>query len=596
MVERWNQRLRDHPVWTATVLCLITFAAYAPALGNGFAFDDEQVIIQNPIVADPHAWWQALSTPAWAYMGVATWSRYYRPLQIFSYWLLWRLDGPNPGAYHLFQVLLYVATVWLAYRVARELLDSEVAAFAGATLWALHPLHVEAVAWAASLTDVGAGFFFFLALLIFLLAERERHAWDWRHVAAALAVGLSLLFKEMALTFPLLILAYWFFLGKEGGWPKRLIRLAPYVAAVGVYLVARILVLGHFSAGTNFWHVTPSLMGSALALLGAHLRLFVWPVDLSPLRTFDWSTELLTIWPWAALLLLGVAWVLRRRQPILAFLVFFWAITLLPCLDYRQLCAPYAADRYAYLPTVGLCLAVGWLGTASLAKVAPGRRSFEAATAAVAVVAILWTAGTEAAIPRWRNTQSLIEYSLRKYPDSPLPHIYRATDLQFRRGDLEGAKREFKTVLRLNSESRLQLFPVICQADLGLGRIAYLEGRLDDMFRYFNEVLSLCPDGGDSIAVHDAIGALWFVRGEYSKAAESFRQAVRWGPADVSGHFYLGTCEMKLGHYREAANEFRTVTTIDPTLRPAFMALAQALDRTGDTAGAEQVRRQAARL
>jgi protein O-mannosyl-transferase len=590
LTASWNQRLRDHPLMTAAVLTLATFAAYGPALANGFAFDDEQVIVQNPYVADPGWWRHILATPAWAFVGVKTWSTYYRPLQIFSYWLFWRLDGPNPGVYHLFQLIFYVASVWFLYRIGCELIGREVVAFAGALLWALHPVHVEAVAWAAALPDVGVGFFCFLAFLLFLRAEREGRWLDGRHVVAALAFGLGLLFKENALSLLPLMVAYWFFLGKPGGWPARLVRLAPYVVALGVYLAVRIAVLGHFSAGPHIWSISESVVGSALALLGAHLRLFIWPVGLSPVRSFNWIDGLHSVWPWAALLLLVAGWALRKREPLFAFFTFAWLIALLPCLDIRQITTPFAADRYSFLPTFGLCLALGWLVMERLPNLRPRGFSIQGAAALVAVVAALWTVGTEAAIPHWRSSGALMRYGLRENPDSGTPYIYKAIDLEYRVGDLEGAAREFRTAMKVNQSSRPLLVAVVCQANLGLGEIAYFQGRSEEALKYFSEVLRLCPDGHEKFAVYDAIGAMSFVKGQYAEAAENFRKAVQWGPADVSGHYYLGTCEIKLGHFREAAEQFHIVTQIDPSLRPAYMAEAAALDASGDTAAAARIR------
>jgi hypothetical protein len=594
-LKDWNRRLREHPLVTAAVLVLVTFAAYGPALGNGFAFDDEQQIVQNPFVADPGWWRHIFNTPSWAYVGVQNWANYYRPLQIFCYWLFWRIDGPNPGIYHLFQLILYAASVWLLYRIGRELIGQEVAAFAGALLWALHPVHVEAVAWAAGLPDVGVGFFCFLAFLLFLRAEREKRRFNWRHFAAAVAFVFGLLFKENALSLLPLLVAYWFFLAEGERWRSRLMRLLPYVAGLGAYVAVRIAVLGHFSAGPRIWRVTEGVVGSALALLGAHLRLFLWPVGLSPTRTFNWVSGLHTVWPWAAILLLIAAWLLRKRQPLFSFFVFAWLITLTPCLDIRQITTPFAADRFSFLPTFALCLAVGWGLIEFLPAVRPRALPIQAATAIAAVICVLWTVGTEAAIPHWRSSGALMRYALKENPNSGVPHIYRGIDLQYRVGDLAGAVREYETAMKVNEGSRPLVVPVICQANLGLGQIANIEGRPEEALAHFRVVLKLCPDGRDTFSVYDAMGSMAFVKGRYAEAAENFRKAVKWGPTDVSGHFYLGTCEMKLGHYREAAEQFHIVTQIDPSLRAAYMAEAAAREAAGDSAGAERVRAQAPR-
>jgi protein O-mannosyl-transferase len=590
LLEKWNRQLREHPLMVAGALVLITFAAYAPALANGFAFDDEQVIVQNPFVADPSWWRHIFSTPAWAFVGVKSWANYYRPFQIFCYWAVWRLAGPNPGAYHLLQLILYAASVWLLYRVAFELIGQETAAFAGALLWALHPLHVEAVAWAAALPDVGVGFFVLLALLLFLRAERDGRAFDARHVVAAVCFGLALFFKENALCLPPLLVAYWFFLARPESWIKRLLRLVPYVAALGVYVAIRVSVLGHFAAGANILNVSRAVVGSAVALLGAHLWLFLWPVALSPTRAFNWVTWLHSPWPWAALVLIVAAWLLRKRLPLFAFFIFTWLIALIPCLDVRQITTPFAADRYSYLPTVGLSLAVAWLFLAHLPKLRWRGVPVQAAAATLAVVAIFWTVSTEASIPHWRNSQALMQFGMKADSNAAAPHIYKGIDLQYRFGDLEGAAREYRTAMRINEENKPFIVPVVCQAELGLGQIANLDGRPKEALKYYNEVLRLCPDGHETFAVYDAMGSMAFLKGHYAEAAEHFRKAVKWGPVDVSGHYYLGTCEMKLGHPREAAEQFRIVRQIDPRLRPAYMAEAMALEAAGDAAGAARVR------
>jgi protein O-mannosyl-transferase len=593
LLERWNQWLHDHPLSANAALVLVTCAAYIPSLANGFAFDDEQVIVQNPYVADPHWWHHIFSTSSWAFLGAMNWYTYYRPFQIFAYWLLWRFDGPNPGVYHLFQVLLYAASVWLLYKVGCELMRQRAVAFAGALLWALHPLHVEAVDWAAALPDVGVGFFLFLAFLLFLRGERDGPRLDWRHWVAALAFEAGLLFKENALSLPPLLVAYWFFLAPPEKWTRRLLRLLPYLAALGAYVAVRIAVLGHFAAGAHIWMVSERVAGSALALLGAHLRLFVWPVDLSPVRAFNWVAELRSVWPYAALSLLVAGWFWRKRQPLFAFCVFAWLLTLAPCLDVRQITIPFAADRYSFLPTFGLCWAVAWLLLERLPRL--GRVHAAAMAAALAVVAVLWTVSTEAAIPHWRSSYSLMQYGLRANPDSGAPHIFAGIDLQYRKRDLKAAAEQYRTAIRVNELNRPVVIPVICQARLGLGQIAFLEKRPEEGRRNFAEVLRLCPEGNEAFSVYDALGAMAFVQGDYAGAAESFRQAVRWGPADVSGHFYLGTCEMKLGHYRQAAEQFHIVTQIDPSLQPAYIVEARALEAAGDRAGAQRVKQEAAR-
>src|SRR5579863_497887 len=163
--RRSNERLRQYPRLAAAVLVLVTFAAYGGSLANTFVYDDEYQVLQNPFVVNPHLWRRIFTGSVWSFRG-AIGDNFYRPLQIFSYWLLYRVAGPDPAAFHLAQLLLYCVTVWLVYRLGAKLLRSELAAFAGALLWALHPLHVEAVAWIGGWPEVGFGLFYVLGFLL----------------------------------------------------------------------------------------------------------------------------------------------------------------------------------------------------------------------------------------------------------------------------------------------------------------------------------------------------------------------------------------------------------------------------------------------
>src|ERR1019366_5833906 len=109
----------------------------------------------------------------WSFRGPAQRDNMYRPLQFFTYWVLYRVKGPNPVIFHFALLLFYAAAVWLVFRLACERLPNSSVAFAGALLWALHPLHVETVAWISALPDLGAAYFYLLAFLLFLRAERS---------------------------------------------------------------------------------------------------------------------------------------------------------------------------------------------------------------------------------------------------------------------------------------------------------------------------------------------------------------------------------------------------------------------------------------
>jgi tetratricopeptide (TPR) repeat protein len=497
--------------------------------------------------------------------------------------------GPNPAAYHFFQWILYMATGLVVFQIGREILGNDLAAFAGSALWLLHPLHVEAVAWIASVPEMGCGFFYLLAFRLFLRAEKADSRRVARHAVAALAYLPALFFKEAAFSFPLLVIAYWFFFSDTvETWGRRAVCWGLYFAAAVIYSVARVAALGHFSGAGHLWKIQPRIVGAAIGLLGQHAKLFFWPVHLNVFHNFVPGPSLHSLWPWLTLFALAAAVALRKRQRVLGFLVVWWAVTLLPCLDVRQLSFPLLAERFSYLPSVGLCLALAYLGLDLLPRQLPRLRLAPAVVLLLGLVMCFWCFQDVRAIPNWRNNESLFRYSLDVAPDAGLVRIHHGLDLQFREHDLEGARKEFETALRLNQASFDPLNTVTYDSYIGLGQIADLEGRHNEALAYFQKATRALPY--HSLA-YDILGAVYFPRGDYAKAAEYFTRAVQVNPQDLSARFYLGACWKKLGKYREAAAQFRAAREVDPTYAQAYAAEAQALDAAGDTVGAAEVRK-----
>ena len=595
MFNQVNTWLENHPRVAGWALVLVTFVLYSGSLSNGFVYDDEYQILQNPFVLNKHLWPKIFTGSVWSFQGVAFPTNYYRPLHIFCHWLIYRLAGPNPAAFHLFQVLMYAATVWLAYRVGRELLRNELAALGGALLWALHPLHVEAVAWIASVPDTGYGFFYLLGLLAFLRAEKSARNPVLAHGLAALAFFPALFFKEMALSFPLLLMAYWFFLspGQDAaGWRTRAFRLAPYVAAVAVCVAIRIAALGYVTQSGRLWKVTPRVAGAAVALLGEHTRIFLWPTHLNVFRTFELGPSLRSPWPWVTLAVLIATLWLRKREPLPAFLIAWWAIGLAPCLDIRQLSFPLVAERFAYIPSLALCLAISWALVVWLPRSWPGAQPAQFALPALGLLMVFYAVQTARAIPNWHDNQTLADYSLQQSPNAALLHVIQAFVLQYRSGDLDGAVREYEKAMRLNASSVRPLAKVTYDSYIGLGEIAHRKGQTDAAREFFEKAVRVSPN--DSPA-YDALGSVFFPRGDYARSAEYFSQAVKVNPQDISAHFYLGTCWMKLERYKEAAGQFRAAREVDPMFRQAYEAEARALEAAGDPATAATVRGLAAK-
>jgi len=584
LFNEFGERIAKHRLLAGVILGGVTFVVFSGSLANGFVYDDNPQILQNAFILNSHLWKQIFTGSVWSFQGGKT--NFYRPLQFACYWVLYRMGGPNPAVFHLLNLLVYAFSAGLVYWLARRLFANDIVAFAGALLWALHPVHVEAVAWISALPDVGFAFFTLLAFLCFICAEQDGAKRRRYHLLASLSFFVALFFKEMALSFPFLLLAYWFFLGKPERWSRRLLRWSPYVAATVAYLVVRYQALGYITQGGHLWEISPRVAGAALGLLGQNTKILLWPAHLNVFRMFYLGPSLFSPWPWITLLCIGVAFWMRKREPLLGFLIVWWPVTLLPVLDIRQLSFPLLADRFLYFPSIGPCLAVAYLLLQWLPRRVPRARMVPVAASAIGLAMIFCGAQTLRAIPHWRDNNTLIHYSLTQSPNSPLLHMARGVVLEYEHGDMKGALREYNTAWRLNQQSS---WPLNMAHDyyLAVGRILLRTGNKQGAIEDFKKAHDAAPDSSQPT---DALGAVYFPQGDYTRAAKYFEQSVKADPQDVTARFYLGTCWTKLGKYRQAAAEFHAARKVVPDYWQAYQAEANALEAAGESSAAKQVR------
>jgi len=587
LLTRMDGLLRKYHALSSWVLILVAVVIYQGALACGFVYDDVHLILQNPFLKNPHMWKRIFTGALFSFDGPGAQAGFYRPLSIFCYWLVCRVSGFDPTPFHLLLLVLYAVSVWLVFLIGRKLLQNDLAAFAGALLWTLNPLHVEVVAWVSSISDIGCTLFCLLGFWMFLRAEEHAPANFAWHLAAAAVYFPALFFKEMAFTFPLLILVYWFCNSSTESWFRRLCNWLPYVGAALLCAIIRVELMGRFS-GTPPGRIGSSQAAwAAIGLLGQNAKLFFWPVNLSEFRGFDLASSLRSPWPWATLLVLAVACLWRKRDSRLSFLVLWWIVTILPCLNYRALTIPIIADRFSYLASVGLCLAFGYLAFVWIPGHFANAGYNWAAIGILAITAVFWGIQTMRAIPRWRDNDALFDYSLRASPRAAVVHVTHGVVLQLRSNDLEGAAREFRTALQLNSQDLRPLAAVAYNADVGLGQVLILQGREAEALEYFDKAIHLMPDNAFA---YNVLGSVYFPHGDYARAATYFEKAVKTNPLDTGARFYLGTCLLKLGKPAEAAEQFHAAREVDPTFIQADWAEAVALDAAGDKEGAARVR------
>ncbi len=584
----------------AFLLAAVTLAVYLPLTRAGFIYyDDDRYVTGNAVLGEgftPRGLGWALTT-----MHQGNW----HPLTWLSHMLDVRLFGMRAGGHHLTSVVIHAAGAALLLVVLAGMTGSLPAGALAAGLFALHPLHVESVAWVAERKDVLAGFFWMLALAGY---ARYVRAPSWRRYPLVLVPFLlGLMAKPMVVTLPfVLLLLDWWPLGRVGtGSTGTGTAGAEPVGRPGVHGAALIGSTGTGTAGAEpvplllleklplflfaaasaavTWVAQarfgtvgslevlglPARLANAVVAYAVYVRKTFWPGGLAvfyphPMGGLPWWA----VWG-AGLFLLGVtlaAVLTRRRAPYLAVGWFWYLGTLVPVIGLVQVGEQSMADRYTYLPLVGLFLAAA----AGLARAAAGGRGrcrflAPAALAALAVLAVL----SRRQAGFWRDSEALFSHALRVTRGNWVAYNNLGM-ICLGRGRYEEAADRFREAIGANDGYW------IAHNNLGLAFVSM--GRYEEAAARFREAMEINPD------YQRAYGNLGVVRLRQRRLTEAvahLTDAVRLDPGDADARFNLGMAEEYAGRDAEAARCYREALAINPGDGEARGRLARIMAKTG---------------
>ena len=590
---------REASRWLPTVVFLLTFVCFLPALAGAFLNWDDNVNFQdNPSFRGRSAWdrsWAALTSTLFGH---------YIPLTRLSWSLNHALGGMSPSGYHLGNVLLHAGNAALAYLVARRLLaaaarwggraapapyDLSVGAAAAALLWSLHPLRAEPVAWITGRADVLCGTFVLLATWLYLRAvDGEGTAAD-RGLLLASAAGLAagILSKGVAVTLPavLLVLDVYPLRRLERVGIGRLLR--EKVPLFAVSLVGTVVIAGAIAQGAQL--TRPESYGLVARVAAAAYSFCIyplrslWPASLSPL--YEMPAQISLSEPRFAVSLAACALVTallvlaRGRWPAGLTAWVCSAIMLAPTSVALRLGADLAPDRYSYLPMLPLAALAGAAvvriaQTARGASVA-GRCLFAATAALVIVLGIAGLAAiTWAQVQIWRDDLRLWQRAVRVDPASPTAASNLGSALRARGRLTEAAE---------SSERALRLKPDFPEAHLNLALIRAAQDRSADAEQHFRRALELRPR---SAPVHLGLASTLEGQGRMEEALHEFRAAIAIEPRSAGAHNGLGVALARSGRIGEARTEFAEAVRLDPGSAQAQNNLGLALVQTGRAAEA----------
>jgi Flp pilus assembly protein TadD len=551
--------------------------------------DDDVFVVDNPRVAGG----LTAANVRWSLTALDLTNWY--PLTWLSHQATVQLFGMRPAAHHLVNLLLHALASALLLAALWRMTGAAVRSAAVAALFALHPLHVESVAWVAERSDVLAGALWAATLLAY--AGWARRPVPSRRAAVVLSFCLALLSKATAVTLPLvlLLLDVWP-LGRStlsggGGAPGR--RAFPALLGEKVPLLL-------LSAGASTLTVIAQSRSAAVQPLAryplwtrlcnapiaavAYLKAAVVPTGLAFFYPHPGRSVSVAAAAGAGLLLLGItaaALGLRRARPSLPVGWLWYLVTLAPVIGVVQVGTQARADRYTYLPLLGVFVAACW---ALPAPRRSGGRGTALASAALLLLVPALVVATARQVRYWESSERLFERALQVSGESEFLH-YNLGVVLARQGRGEEAIAHYRAALRAD--------PSLVEAHVNLGAALAERGDLAEAVEHYREAVRLDP--GQEGAWFD-LGFDLDRLGDLTGAAAAYRRALELSPGSAEGHANLGAVYAELGRLDEAAASLERALRLHPTLAVAHYRLGVVRERQGRAAEALARYREARRL
>jgi tetratricopeptide (TPR) repeat protein len=582
-----------------SLLAAITTAVYSPVLNNGFVnLDDNLLVYENrKIMSVAPANIKEIFTSLHAGL--------YHPLVLVSYALEYRLFRLNPAAYHGTNLVLHIINTMLVFWLFLLLYEDGALAFAVALLFGIHPMHVESVAWISERKDVLYAFFYLLSLVLYVRAARGYGRAGYQLAFAAFA--LALMSKPMAVTLPLVLILADTMLGLPS-LGRRLSGKLPFFALSGIF--AYVAMRGQHAGDAG--NLVSSFTLFKNTLTACHDALFyigkaLWPYPLAslypyPVREGAMPPPSLLYAPSALLFLCaGIIYSLRFTRKILYGFLFF-AITVLPVINLVPVGLGLAADRYTYVPFIGLFYAASVAVSGLYSRVAVRART-AALLAGIGVAVVLAGLSVRQCLV-WKDDISLYNNIIRHYPDVPIAYNNRGF-LYICRQDYDRALADCSMAVQLNPRyfdaynnlgniymfkddfaraeanfrKALALNPSSDNIYVGLGNAARRRKRTDEALEYYRHALALNPKNEKA---HYNIGCMREMSGDSDGALEAYGKALEANPRYRQAGETRGDLLVKRREYDRALADYSHLLDVDPAA-PLYTKRGIAYGKKGDT-------------
>lgn len=566
---------------------IVTLFVFGSALHAPFIASDEiGLIYTNPIVHSIS--WKTITDAFTTYD-----PELYIPLTFLSYQIDYAIGGLQPFVYHVDNLLLHTINALLVAGLTYTLLRKKIPALFAGLLFAVHPLHTEAVLWIASRKDLLSTAFFLLSFLLYLTAQREHRKYLLWFSLSIACLLLALLSKVMAMTLPVVLLLADILLLHRSLSRRVLLEKIPYVFLAIVFVVIGLVGKEEVIASTTPFQIL--LMAGKSTMFYA-TKLF-WPSDLSffypyikpiTLSSPDFAIPLIGV----AVLLVLVLW-LWKRLPAISFGILFFLVTVSPTFIniVKNEETFFAVNRYAYLPSFGIFFLLAALAAGATDA---NRKKLWLLAGTVSVFTLLFVARAETLL--WKDSKTLFTRSVALYPDT-LAGTYNLGIVERESGELAKALQHFEAALRLRPLSEIEN---------NIAATLRLQGKATEALLHYNKALAMDPRNSEAyagigetnaelgnddaaeaaykkalelnpgyVAVFNNLGTFYLSKGRVAEAENMLREAVRLQPDFIDGHYNLAALLFVQKKFSDAKKEYGEILSMKPDEVSALVGLAR---------------------
>ena len=549
------------------LLAVLTLSAYWQVQHNDFVnYDDYRYVLENQHVLAGLTWEGFF----WAFDNLE--AGFWQPLTWLSHMVDCELFGPFPKGHHWSSLLLHLANGLVLFLLLHRMTGALWRSCLVAALFAVHPLHVESVAWVSQRKDVLSTLLWLGTMWGYLLYQRRPRISTYLLVLIFFVSGLMAKAMLVSLPIVLLLLDYWPsgrlrprpstdpsapnpVAKAHSGHPSSAGRLI--LEKVPLFAIAAFFVLITYVAERHVGAVSPESLplkvriANALVSYVVYIRQMFWPLDLSPLYLHPGQFPLWHV-VGACLLLIAISGVtirLARHRPYLIVGWLWYLLTLLPVSGLVQIGSHAHADRYTYIPLIGLFVMIVWGAGDGLPRGNIGRKAL---ASSAALILLLLTIGASLQVRHWRNSEALFRRAVDVDPDNFLAHNHLGYVLALE-GKLGEAIGHYRTAVRIR--------PNYARAHYHLANALTLVGETEEAIHHYGQVLQIRPQYARPYA---RLGDLYRKLGNTGDAIRLYRESLRIEPADAELHEKLGRLLAAKGLFGEAIKELEAALRFSP--------------------------------